>query len=114
MVAREEEERMLGFFIVSVMVNVMFILLLWSMKARKQQEEKNRNELRELAEKLLEKQIQQLGDGNSFHTSIEVEIARFIKDYVLYALVKGVRQRGKRFAGRILKQYPKLIKLFEE
>lgn len=85
------------------------------MKKREQQEERKRNRLRELAEDLLKKQIQRLSHGDCYHPSIEVEIARYIKDYVLDALVKGdFSRREKRFAGRVLKQYLGLFKFFDE
>lgn len=96
-------------------LNIILILLLVNVKKRIKEEEKRRKKLEKLAEQLLEKQILQLTFGDDRHTSVEVEIAKYIKDYLLNALVRGNYNRnGKKYVdGRVLKQYPELFEFFD-
>lgn len=102
---------MLKVFLVSVVINVILVLILFKIKKKQKEEQNNREKLECLSEELLRKQIEIMSQGDDRDCSIKIEIAKFVKDYLLKAMIEG-KYSGvwKKCVHRnVVKEYPELF-----
>ena len=102
---------MLKVLLVSAVVNVVLVLILFNIKKKQNEEQKNREKLECLSEELLRKQIEIMSQGGDSDCSIKIEIAKFLKDFLLEAMIEG-KYSGvwkKRVHRNVVKEYPELF-----
>lgn len=71
-----------------IIIGLIIILILVKIKNKTKQ--MHRKKMRQLAEKMLDKQIKILSQGNYNCITFELEISKFIRDCLLYNLEEGV------------------------
>ena len=105
---------------VVAMTSYMIILQkrIWKVNREREKERSNREVLLETGKKLLEAQTALLEkEGKSERdVLLELEIAKYIKDYLLKALRDGdFNEWGRKAAhGYVVQEYPEIFRVFEE
>lgn len=91
---------------------------IWKVNREREKEKSNREVLLETGKKLLEAQtvLLEKEEKSERDVLLEIEIAKYIKDYLLKALRDGnFNEWGWRAAhGYVVQEYPEIFKVFKE